>query len=345
MNNYQDFFATLNQARALGEPILDVCITDTDGSSYRKSGARMLISANGDMTGLVTGGCLEGELASLAPELLKNKESRVLEYDMRTMDPQLCVFGPGCNGRVRVRITCLHPENDYGVLAHIHRHFPAEVQILSAIDDSGDFAFQCDGDVQQQGSLPNTYEALLASARSQPQLLSIDDRDYLLESIRPAKQLTLLGASSDARLLAAMAKQMGFYVQLLDERETYIEQGKALGLQVSNFAEATFPLNDSDAIVVMSHDFDRDIESLRLTLDTQAKYIGLLGPADRRDRLLNKAELEYSQFADRLFSPAGLDIGADSSDQIVVSVLAEMMATLNQRNGHSLREKTTGVHD
>ncbi|MFQ3229884.1 XdhC family protein [Reinekea sp.] len=344
MNNYQDFFATLNKAKALGESMLEVCITDTDGSSYRKSGARMLISANGEMTGLVTGGCLEGELTSIAPELLRTKKSQVLEYDMRTMDPNLCVFGPGCNGRVRVRINCLHPENNYGVLAQMQNHFPDAVQLLTAIDDSGDYAIRCGDALHSQGTLPKQVDSLLADAQSQPALLNLEGRDYLLEHIRPAKRLTLLGASSDARLLAVMARQMGFYVQLLDERDVYITEGQAKGLLVSNFEQAAFTVSSSDAIVIMSHDFDRDIKALPIALSSNADYIGLLGPADRRNRLLAKAELSHDQFADRLFSPAGLDIGADSSDQIVLSVLAEMMATLNNRSGLPLREKQGSIH-
>jgi xanthine/CO dehydrogenase XdhC/CoxF family maturation factor len=94
----------------------------------------------------------------------------------------------------------------------------------------------------------------------------------------------------------------------------------------------------------MSHDFDRDAESLRLSLDSQAKYIGLLGPADRRNRLFTKAQLTHDQFGERLFSPAGLDIGADSSDQIVLSVLAEMLATLNKRDAKHLRDKDGSIH-
>lgn len=344
MNNYQDFFTTLNKAKALGESILEVCITDTDGSSYRKSGARMLISANGEMTGLVTGGCLEGELASIAPELLRNKKSQVLEYDMRTMDPNQCVFGPGCNGRVRVRINCLHPENHYGALAHMQNHFPDAARLLTAIDDSGDYAFCCGDALHSQGTLPKQLDSLLADAQSQPALLNLEGRDYLLEHIRPAKLLTLLGASSDARLLAVMARQMGFYVQLLDEREVYITEGQAKGLLASNFEQAAFAVSRSDAIVIMSHDFDRDVESIQLSLGSNAPYIGLLGPADRRNRLLAKANLTIDQFGDRLHSPAGLDIGADSSDQIVLSVLAEMIATLNKRSGLPLRDKQGSIH-
>jgi xanthine dehydrogenase accessory factor len=344
MNNYQDFFTALNKAKALDEPILEICITDTDGSSYRKSGARMLIGVNVDMTGLVTGGCLEGELIALAPELLRSKQSKVLEYDMRTMDPNMCVFGPGCNGRVRVRVTCLHSGNQYGALSHIQHKFPAVVQLLTAIDDSGDFAFQCGDSVESQGALPSNTDALLSQAQNSPQLLNLEGREYLLENIRPAQMLTLLGASSDARLLAVMARQMGFYVQLLDDRETYINEGNAQGLLVSNVEQATFPLSDSDAIVVMSHDFDRDIESMRLSLGSNAPYIGLLGPADRRNRLLAKANLTIDQFGDRLHSPAGLDIGADSSDQIVLSVLAEMIVTLNKRSGLPLRDKQGSIH-
>ncbi|MBU2864960.1 XdhC family protein [Reinekea forsetii] len=344
MNNYQDFIYALNQARSAEEPILEVCITDTDGSSYRKSGARMLIDAHGMMTGLVTGGCLEGELSAIAPGLLSNQKHQVLEYDMRTMDPNQCVFGPGCNGRVRVRINCLSPQNGYGALAHIAEQFPNKATLLSAIDESGDYAIKQGASFFATDNMPTNAQDIIGQATETPELVTINGKEFLLEIVTPAKRLTLLGASSDARLLANMAQPLGFYVQLLDDREAYIKEGQAMGLKVSTFADAAFDVGESDAIVVMSHDYDKDIDAIKLIQTANAPYIGMLGPADRRDRVLKSADLSVEFFGGRLYGPAGLDIGADSSDQIVVSILAEMLAVLNNRSADSLRDKAQSIH-
>lgn len=330
-----------------GEPMVLATVYDTLGSTYTKAGHRILIAANGDYQGLVSGGCLEGDLAERARNVLETRDAATVTYDMRDDGEDLWGLGVGCNGLIRVFLQLLSPETGYEPLASIAagllgvKTAGAAVVVSSGGSDLATGATLIwDGEARNAWQLDTAGIERLApgcaaaNERATTALeLGPDGAEVLYSPLMPIPRLLVLGAGLDAVPLVRFAAGLGWLVTVADHRPAYLEQGDFSSAERAELIRpdelaTVFELNHYDAIVVMSHHLATDRTYLAQLERVHAAYLGVLGPGARRDRLLDELGASREALRARLKGPVGLTIGADSPESIALSVLAEIHAEL-----------------
>lgn len=330
-----------------GASLVLATVYETQGSTYSKAGHRILIADNGDYQGLVSGGCLEGDLAERAGKVLASGEPATVTYDMRDGADELWGLGVGCNGLIRVFLQPLTAEGGYepfgSIVAALNAHGPSSVAIVITSQDPDlpvGATLIWDGDVRSAWQLDATGVSRLrigcerVNETRAPSYESLDGvAEVLYSTLRPLPRVLVLGAGLDAVPLVAMAAELGWRVSVADHRPAYLEQGdfgaaESCELIAPGALATAFDLTTFDAVVVMSHHLATDRTYLRQLADAPARYLGVLGPAARRDRLLDELGAGAEALRSRLKGPVGIDIGADSPESIALSVLAEIHTTL-----------------
>ena len=335
--------------RAAGEPLVLATVYETAGSTYSKAGHRILLAANGDYRGLVSGGCLEGDLVERTRGVVATTRAASVTYDLRDSADELWGLGIGCNGLLRVFLQPLLPANDYQPFAAIAERLAGSraAGVATIIEtDRADVAVGAtgvaDADGEQVfGADGAAAELLRAAARAAMQsdgarLANEHGCRILYAPLRPIPKLLVLGGGLDAIPLVAMAAELGWLVTVADHRPAYLARGgferaeQALLVEPGKLG-AALPLANFDAIVVMSHHLATDRQYLAELATVATRYLGVLGPRARRDRLLDELGDAAPLLRNRLQGPVGMDIGADSPESIALSILAELQSTLSTR--------------
>jgi len=333
--------------RAEGRSMVLATVFETLGSTYSKAGHRILIAGNGDYRGLVSGGCLEGDLAEHARTVVERGEAQAVTYDMRGEADELFGLGVGCEGLIRVFLQPLMPAQDYAPFAGMVKrqlaNRPAAVATVIESTRSGvvpGATLIAEADTTETWNLEPAVadELMVACARvlksgqayfaTQPAGLSV-----LYAPLKPVPKLLLLGAGQDAIPLVNMAANLGWLVTVADHRPGYLKRGgferaeRAVHIVPEELAQK-IPLAEFDAIIVMSHHLVTDRTYLSQLADVKVRYLGVLGPRARKERLLAGLGDAGTALRGVLKGPVGLDVGADSPETIALSILAELQATL-----------------
>ena len=259
-----------------------VTVIRTHGSTYRRAGARAVISEDGRATGAISGGCLERDLAERIKPWLADMQPRVVTYDSTRADDLVFGLGLGCRG------------------------------VLDLLIEPFDAAHP-----------PRLLEFRWNGREPVEWATRLPDGDALVEIIRPQRAIVVFGGGPDVEPVVRCARETGWLADVVTTRDP---------VDVSEY----------DAAVVMTHNFGRDVDVLRTLLASRIGYIGLLGPRSRGDELL--AEISATRDA-RIFSPVGLDLGAETPEEIALSIVAEIQAVLNARSARSLRELAVPIHE
>ena len=302
--------------RAAGTPLVLVTVVDTAGSTYTKPGHRILIAADGRFEGLVSGGCLEGDLAEHARDALAQGTARVVTYDLRGEQDELFGLGIGCNGLFRVLLQPLTVTEHYEPFATIAGILRGETATTATI------VYETDSGGPPVGT---TWIGAARHATAAPVRT-------LVSQIVPLPRLVIAGAGLDAVPLAALAHSLDWRVTVCDHRPANLARGDfaAVELRTLNSAGALGSVIDLDryhAAIVMTHHLDSDRVLLGVLARSRVPFIGLLGPAARRDRLLAQLEADAAGLLPRLHAPVGLAIGADSPESIALAIVAQLQAS------------------
>lgn len=351
--------------RAAGRTFLLATVVRVHGSSYRRPGARMIV-ALGDsgeperwLAGCVSGGCLEADVL-LRGAWRTSAGAAVVTYDSLTDDEIGWGFGLGCNGVVDVlleRITpnttsdpsrvfarCLEsgrPGALVTVFASQHPAVPVGAHLAvmpgAAIETTitdARVAEACRAAALQAASAP----------RAVTQTLEVDLVTALVETIAPPLQLFVVGTNHDAQPLVALARTMRWKVTVCDTNGRHA--GRFDGALIGSPATIRAAVDAArDAhVVLMTHDYERDRDLLRALLGCRARYLGLLGPAHRTERILRELGVSLA-VRHGLFAPVGLDIGAETPLEIALAIVAEIQATLRGARAGSLRDRAAGIHE
>jgi len=338
--------AAFEDWRRTGEPLVMVTVIRTEGSTYSKPGHRILIAANGDYQGLVSGGCLEGDLAAHARDVIDTGTPRTVLYDLRDEADEVWGMGIGCDGMIEVLLQRLDRVTDYEPFATIARcaldGWNAVCSVVTASDDAriavGATRIDSEGielawqpgedevkiDLDQLRTLHGTPRTLLTRH---------DGATVFHSALRPVPRLLVIGAGPDAAPLVRMAAELGWLVTLADHRPAYLDEPAFDAAERRRLARAgeLADIGNPDgfaAAVIMTHHLDTDRAWLGTLAATGIGYIGLLGPRARRDRLVGEIDNAES-LGDRLHGPVGLNIGADGPESIALSILAEVQAFLS----------------
>lgn len=367
MNSLSHLIDAFRELKSQNAPLVLATIVEVAGSTYRKSGARMLIDNEGNLHGLLSGGCLEGDLLEHAKGVLENKKPIVVEYDMRSDDDLVWGLGMGCNGALKIFMEWLAPENNYGSLSQI------EQAVLNRKSGVLASVVKCDlpqvslgqwvWSGESNATSKNMNQALIDSIATQiekeesckkPHSITIafesTEMDVFLDFLTPPIHLLVSGAGPDAAPLLHFAKMLGWYVSLVDHRPAYANPEKLpLADEVHCVPvlemSSTVDLNQVSAAVIMSHHFESDKNYLQQLLPSSVEYIGLLGPAKRRNSLLSQIPDLPNQNFPQLHNPVGLDIGGESPEEIALSIVAEIQAVLSQRPAQFLKHRDGAIHD
>jgi xanthine dehydrogenase accessory factor len=335
--------------RSAKEPLVLATVYETAGSTYSKAGQRILLAANGEYRGLVSGGCLEGDLAERARSVIAAARAAAVTYDLRDSADDLWGLGVGCNGLLRVFLQPLLPRDDYQPFGSIAECLAGTelVGVATIIESQrpelpvGATAVAHRSEERVFGAGAAADVTLRSAARSAmqsptPRLAAEQGCRILSTPLRPIPRLLVLGGGLDAIPLVGMAAELGWFVTVADHRQGYLARGgferaeRAVLVEPDKLA-ASLPLRDFDAIVVMSHHLATDRRYLAELAAIETRYLGVLGPRARRDRLLAELAHVAPQLSERLKGPVGLDIGADSPESITLSILAELQSTLSTR--------------
>ncbi len=361
--------------RAAGNAVALGLLVQTAGSTYRKPGALMLIAANGDSAGLLSGGCLEGDLGEYARAVIGTGKPRLVTYDMRGGDDLIWGLGLGCEGAMHILLMRVGPDNGWQPLSHLAgrlaRYERAAVGIVveSDRDESpvgtvileglgGTAAIGAEADagigatagagigaasaIGSDAAAAAGIDGVLSEARRSGRAGWFECaerrwRVFALPLSLPPK-LLLLGAGPDAAPVVDFAARLSWKVTLVDHRAAYADAAhfplaeRVIHLAPEELLSQVDPAHFS-AAVVMSHHLPSDLKYLRVLSTTAIPYIGLLGPAVRRERLLSDLGPSADRIRKRLHAPVGLAIGGRSPESIALAIIAEIHAFVHAGEG------------
>ncbi|ARS40452.1 alanine dehydrogenase [Sphingobacteriaceae bacterium GW460-11-11-14-LB5] len=339
-------------------------VVQVEGSSYRRPGARMLITEDGQLTGAISGGCLEGDALRKALSAIVQQENKLITYD--TTDEDDAKFGVqlGCNGIVHILfepiieadalnpiaiLTALQGKRAHAVLvtlfsltdklqlgtSMLFRNEPVLSKISKEIKDEV---------LQDAEEVYRNKTATFKNYKTENQQI-----DAFLEFIQPPISLIIAGAGNDAQPLAEMAYLLGWEVTVIDGRPThatpqrFTNATRVLVSKPENIL-AQIQIDAQTAFVLMTHNYNYDLELLKYLLNTKVPYIGTLGPKKKLIRMLGELDLATPANETRVHGPIGLDIGAETAEEIAISILAEIKSVFTGASAMFLKEKKKPIH-
>ena len=338
--------------RAASRPMALGILVHTLGSTYRKPGAMLLIARDGEYAGLISGGCLEGDLGERAGEVIATGRAALVTYDLRNSDDLLWGLGLGCEGAMQILLLRVGPAEDWQPLTHFAAALGAHVPTaIGVVTESQDPALPVGALLLPQPSriggiaVPRSLASGAQAALCDPQMLaavaaargsglgSLEGpgarwRTLLLPLSLPPR-LLLLGAGADALPVVDFAACLHWRVTLVDHRPAYAIPAhfpyaeRVVLARPEELAQAV-DLESFTAAVVMSHHFTSDLEYLRALGAGPLPYVGLLGAAARREKLLSELGAEAQRLRPRLHAPVGLNLGGRTPEAIALAIVAEI---------------------
>jgi len=374
MNGLEEIVAAALRAGREGRPAVLATVVQVAGSTYRRPGARMLVPAGGDPIGLVSGGCLESDLAERAEGVLESGAARTVVYDMRSPDDIVWGLGLGCNGEVRVLLEPLIPGAGDGHLAFLDRcareRRPGVVATVFEGSEGFDPAVGGRLTLDERGSEGGSVEPVALRAvllRDAERVLEAGRtavRSYdlaegrakaLVEYVAPTVRLLVFGAGNDAPPLVRFARGLGWRVTVADDRPAYAtaerfpEADEVALVRFDALDPEAIPVDSRTPVLVMTHHFLHDLELMGFLMASPAPYLGFLGPKQRTDNLLEELAKRgvrpTPEQRQRLHGPVGVDLGSETPEEIALAVLAEIQAVMTGRSAGFLRDRRAPIHE
>jgi xanthine/CO dehydrogenase XdhC/CoxF family maturation factor len=338
MSELKQILELWTRTRVAGDDVCLATVVGVEGSAYRRPGARMLLTSAGRRAGTVSGGCLEAEIAKKAWWLTEQGAS-VQRYSSFFDDDGDLPYGLGCGGTVVVLLE--RGEAAERTLEALQRS--AEERTPSVIvtgtdmnaagtalilDAAGTAVFERETPVDED-AIRMAREALTARQSRSVGL-------WFVEYVARAPSLLIFGAGDDTLPLVEFAATLGWQVTVADGRSQLARAERFPGAsRVGNLGTALDAVDADDAAVVMTHSYEQDRTILRALLGRELKYIGVLGPRRRTERLVQDLTGEMGLTVEtamaRLHTPVGLDLGGHSPAPIALSIAAELQAVFAGR--------------
>ena len=293
-------------------------VVETWGSAPRRVGAQLIVSGDGHMEGSVSGGCVEGAVVLEAIASLEDGKTRVLEYGVS--DDEAFAVGLACGGKMRVLVEPVGKQMPQKLLK----------ELVYAIARDQSVIYEINIKTMQRRLVYNEYDDRVRKDRSGFK----DDEITFLNVYSPKLKIDIVGAVHIAQALVPIAKVAGFSPRIIDPRESFANSERFGSIEISNdFPDVALTKakpNYRTAVILLTHDPKLDDPALHIALKSEAFYIGALGSKkthkQRKDRLKN-AGFTQKQI-DRIHGPIGLNIGASSPEEIAISIISEVIATL-----------------
>ena len=341
-------------------------LVKVSGSTYRSPGARMLMTADGNTIGAISGGCLESDVFEKAQAVIKSEKPILIKYDTTSEEDIIWGLGLGCQGIAYVLIESLD-KNKLQEIAFIKkclstRTHGAIATVISVEDNS-------QSQIGQRLLLGNNNiinnlkdDKLVTEVLSDTKAALRDNQSILkeynletgkievfIEVIQPPLSLIICGAGYDVLPLVNFSQQLGWDVTVIDNRQREVSkrrfaQADKTLLSAPDEILENIEITEHTAAVVMSHNYLDDLDMLKLLIPSKLKYLGILGPKKRTNRILEELQAEGITPNANIYSPVGLDIGADNAEEIALSIVSEIQAVTSQRNAGFLKNRNAPIH-
>ncbi|ELZ19965.1 xdhC family protein [Halosimplex carlsbadense 2-9-1] len=365
----KDFRAQVRTSRRTGRAAAVVTVATVEGSAYRRPGAKMLVPADGGTVGAVTAGCLEDPVVDLAREVIEAGRPRLETFDLMDSGDDSWGLGLGCNGVIDLLVEPLDASLDHP-LATLADGEPSTV--LTVVDSADDrhvgnrLVVDPDGtrrEVSDREPVPGavrdavagTVDRLHGTGEARTVAVETDggSTTVLVDSLQPLAELLIFGSQNDLPPLAGLAADVGFRVSVHSPRGA-VDEGT---FPSADAVTTGHPSTVADSVradehtyaVVMSHNLvDDRIAVETLLTETGVPYVGLMGPRARfeelRESMAEGGEPLPQSALDRLSTPVGLDLGGGEPMEIALSVVSEVLAVSNGREGGRLRDHDGPIH-
>lgn len=370
MKELKDIIAAYNQAEKDGRQSALATVVHLEGSAYRRPGARMLVTDDGKLTGAISGGCLEGDALRKAQLVMVQKKPMLVTYDTTDEDDESLGVGLGCNGIISILIEPLISGDENNPINLLKTLFakrePAVVVTLFSMEQKTEQIGTCllvTGSGVMKDTLPEgkLHRTLMEDAMSVLTTGSSITKMYpseriltgFIEMINPAISLVIFGAGNDAIPLVQMAEILGWETTVVDGRPSYATKQRfpmanRIVVAKPDAAISEIGIDKRTVVVLMTHNYNYDIASLRALLPLQPVYIGVLGPKKKMSRMIDELKEDGTEITpaqlSKIFGPIGLDLGSETAEEIALSVISEIKAVLSERKGASLRDKQETIH-
>ncbi|MGY3055436.1 xanthine dehydrogenase accessory factor [Pedobacter sp. UYEF25] len=358
--------------KAQGTNSVLATVVHVEGSAYRRAGARMIVDEFGNITGAISGGCLEGDALRKALLALHQQQNKLITYDTNedadaTIGAQL-----GCNGVIQVLFEPIYYHDSTNPCELLKVLVLQQVASAIVIGFNFDKAKQqlgttlvFDEDQKRFGMQPEieflemvSKEANLVLKNQKSSAIQLiiegETQQIFIQNYQPPIKLIIVGAGNDAQILANLAELLGWEVIVADGRPSHASKQRFVSSCQVIVTKPQQILSSIDVdcrsyFVLMSHNYNYDLEVLSVLIaEDEVQYIGILGPLKKYQRmrsdLKNKGFELTNAINKKIYAPIGLDIGAETPAEIGLSILAEIQKSLTKSSGSSLREKTTPVH-
>ncbi|MGF2036358.1 MAG: XdhC family protein [Nostoc sp. CmiVER01] len=372
MNELKAILESFESSKKIGKITFLATVVKTQGSTYRRPGAKMLMTNTGEMIGTISAGCLENDVFEHTQQRMSDGEPIVVTYDNTASEDILWGFGLGCNGIVQVLIERLERENTPNAIAFTQECFNKKhLGIIATV-----FAFEGAVKVKLGSRLllypngkiitdikdANLIQSLLADSQAafvhqkskvNNYHLPLGSVEVFIEVIQPPTPLVIFGAGYDAVPVAQFAQSLGWDVTVVDCRANEATKARfTMPCDVILTRRETLQkqifIDAYTVAVVMTHNYLDDLEILKMLLLSPARYIGVLGPKPRTERLLEDLRSQgivyTTEQLKRLHGPIGIDIGADTPEGIAIAIIAEIQAVLTNRTGSFLKNRNQPIH-
>ncbi|MEO5684493.1 MAG: XdhC/CoxI family protein [Chitinophagaceae bacterium] len=370
MKEIEDIIKAYDEAVIAGKQAALATVVHVDGSSYRRPGARMLITEEGMLTGAISGGCLEGDALRKALLVIMQQQSMLVTYDTSDEDDAVIGLGLGCNGIIQVLIEPVDAgktNNPVSLLKMLtNKRQEALLVTLFCLSDKKNpqpgtcLLLAADGLIT--GNSIYLDEVLIEGARKVMESRQSSFHNYVTdkqqftaftEFIPPAISLVVIGAGNDILPLAAMSEILGWKTTIIDGRPAYAKKERfpascQVILAKPEQVIEQITMDSRTAVVLMTHNYNYDLALLRLLVVKDIPYTGMLGPKKKLERMLHELskdgiDLTALQLS-TIHSPVGLDIGAETAGEIALSILAEVKAVFASAKAVPLNENTAPIH-
>ena len=339
-HEFKKIISSFQKAKQNGIQAVMATVVDIEGSSYRRPGVGMLILENGQLIGAVSGGCVEKEVLRQSQSVFTTGTAKIMTYNGR--------YRLGCEGILYILIEPFSISNQEIRIIQENLTSRSSFEMISYYskkeNDSGDM-----GSIVFFGK----NEQLQFSNKFDSGILEKDTcLEYFKREMHPCFRLIIIGSEHDAVQLSIIAAATGWEVEVVNTpknpKTTLDFPGADKVLNQSPENLLLEKIDQQTAIVLMTHNFAQDLLYLLAIRDTNPIYIGLLGPSRRREKLLSSF-IEYfpditNEFLEIIHGPAGLNLGAETPEEIAISIISEILSVVRHQKPIPLQEKEGGIH-
>lgn len=329
-------------------------VVSVEGSAYRREGAKMLINGNGDTFGLISGGCLEADVVEVAKKVFDDGKSIVKRY---ALDENLVWgLGLGCPGNVeilieRISVTSSYYKNWASIIMKGTPHIVCKVLPIDYLSPESLLVtekniYGCRKEERFQRDIAMFARKKLSERNPKSETVILPGfGEVFFDVYSPPPLICIFGAGHDAIPVAQLAHTLGFQTLIVDGRPAFnteerFPRAKRLVKHAFELEQTDF-INHDTYIIIMNHHLERDMDSIAFALRSKSPYVGLLGPRKRREKMFvafrEQGEFFSMEQLEKMHNPIGLNIGADSPEEIALSIMAEIVAFRRGYDGSSLR--------